>query len=82
MPCFRLVLSVQSKLPQNVVDEINTALADVKSAQQAEDLKDLRDKIKALSDASMKIGEALNKDSGSGGSSSSGGDSGSSGTQQ
>lgn len=67
----------KDKLPQNVVDEISKALSDVKAAQEAEDPKDLRDKIKALSDASMKIGEALNKDSSS--SSSSGG---SSGTQQ
>nr|QBB20006.1 heat shock protein hsp70-C2 [Ettlia sp. YC001] len=62
----------KDKLPQNVVDDITKALADVKAAQQAEDLKDLRDKVKALSDASMKIGESLNKDSSSGSSGSSG----------
>ena len=75
---------MQDKLPQNVVDDINTALKEVRDAQQAEDLADLRAKIKALSDASMKIGESLNQ----GGSSSSGSSStgssgdGSSGTSQ
>ncbi|WIA42182.1 hypothetical protein OEZ86_009446 [Tetradesmus obliquus] len=68
----------KDKLPQNIVDDITKALADVKAAQEAENLQALRDAIKALSDASMKIGESLNKDS----SSSSGGSSSSSGTQQ
>lgn len=73
---------LQDKLPQNVVDDINNALKDVRAAQEAEDLADLRAKIKALSDASMKIGESLNKDSGSSGSSSTGSGDGSSGTSQ
>jgi len=71
----------KDKLPQNVVDDINTAIKDVRAAQEAEDLADLRAKIKALSDASMKIGESLNKDSGSS-SGSTGSNDGSSGTSQ
>ncbi|KAF6257713.1 heat shock protein Hsp70C [Scenedesmus sp. NREL 46B-D3] len=63
----------KDKLPQNIVDDITKALGDVKAAQEAEDLQALRDAIKALSDASMKIGESLNKDSSSGSSSSGGG---------
>jgi hypothetical protein len=72
-----LEFCLQDKLPQNVVDDITKALGDVKAAQEAENLQGLRDAIKALSDASMKIGESLNKDSSSGSSGSSGGSSGS-----
>eukprot|EP00775_Hariotina_reticulata_P006227 gene6227-6464_t len=35
----------KDKLPQNVVDDINKALSDVKAAQQQDDLKDLRVKL-------------------------------------
>lgn len=64
-----------------MVDDINTAIKAVREAQQAEDLADLRAKIKALADASMKIGESLNQGSSSGSSSSTGGgDGGSSGS--
>jgi hypothetical protein len=63
------LLRLQDKLPQNVVDDITKALGDVKAAQEGENLQALRDAIKALSDASMKIGESLNKDSSSSGSS-------------
>jgi hypothetical protein len=73
---------LQDKLPQNVVDDIQTAIKDVRAAQEAEDLSDLRAQIKALSDASMKIGESLNQGSSSGSSGSSDSSSGSSGTSQ
>jgi hypothetical protein len=71
-------------VPQNVADDITTAIKDVRAAQEADDLSDLRAKIKALSDASMKIGESLNQGTSSSGSSGSGdsGSSGSSGTSQ
>ncbi|EFJ51170.1 heat shock protein Hsp70C, partial [Volvox carteri f. nagariensis] len=68
----------KSKLPQAVVDEITKAIADCRAASQAEDLVDLKAKIQALSTASMKIGETLSQQSGSGGSSASSGSSSSS----
>jgi len=75
----------QARLPQAVVDDINAALAAVREAAAGEDLALLRERIGALSNASMKIGESLAQQSGSSGSgggdssSSSGGSSGSSG---
>jgi hypothetical protein len=67
-------------VPQNVADDITTAIKDVRAAQEADDLSDLRAKIKALSDASMKIGESLNQGTSSSSGSSGSGDSGSSGS--
>jgi molecular chaperone DnaK len=66
-----------------VVDDINAALAAVREASTGEDVALLRERIGALSNASMKIGESLAQQSGgSSGSSGSGGggDSGSSGS--
>jgi len=71
----------KSRLPQNVVDEVEGAIKDVKSAQEGEDLALLKEKITTLSNAGMKIGESLNQQSG-GSSSSSGSGDGSSGTSQ
>eukprot|EP00882_Tetradesmus_deserticola_P000744 GHRQ01000812.1.p1 GENE.GHRQ01000812.1~~GHRQ01000812.1.p1 ORF type:complete len:666 (+),score=375.37 GHRQ01000812.1:203-2200(+) len=65
----------KDKLPQNIVDEVTKTLADVRAAQAGEDVGALRAALKAMSDASMKIGESMVKDSSSGG-----GDSGSSGS--
>lgn len=77
--------SPQARLPQNIVDDINAALAAVKEAQEGEDAAALKEKITALSNASMKIGEALNANtsssSGSAGGSSEGGSSGTGGSQ-
>ncbi|KIZ00770.1 hypothetical protein MNEG_7188 [Monoraphidium neglectum] len=64
-----------ARLPQAVVDEITAALAAVREASGGEDLALLRERIGALSTASMKIGETLAQQSGSGGSGSGGGDS-------
>mmetsp|Transcript_39551 Transcript_39551/g.117638 ORF Transcript_39551/g.117638 Transcript_39551/m.117638 type:complete len:666 (-) Transcript_39551:204-2201(-) len=59
----------KDKIPAAVVDEINAALGEARDAAKGDDVAALKEKIKALSTASMKIGEAL---SGSRGSSSSG----------
>lgn len=58
-----------------MVDDINAALAGVREAAQGEDLALLRERIGALSNASMKIGESLaQQSSGSSGSSGGSGD--------
>ena len=69
----------KAKLPQAVVDDVNAALAAVREAAAGEDAAALRERITALSNASMKIGEALAQQSG-GGSSGGSGDSGSGGS--
>jgi molecular chaperone DnaK len=71
----------KAKLPQAVVDDITAALAAVREASAGEDLAALREKIGALSNASMKIGESLAQQSGgSSGGSSGGADGGSGGS--
>jgi L1 cell adhesion molecule like protein len=73
----------KAKLPQTVIDEIAAATSAVKEAAAGEDAAVLREKISALSNASMKIGEALAQQSsggsGGGGDGSSGGSSSSTG---
>ncbi|KAJ9517333.1 hypothetical protein QJQ45_016698 [Haematococcus lacustris] len=71
----------KAKLPQAVVDDITKAINEAREAAKAEDLADLRAKVQALSQASMKIGETLSQQSGSS-SSSSGGSDGSTGGSQ
>ncbi|KAL6760756.1 heat shock protein 70 family [Haematococcus lacustris] len=71
----------KAKLPQAVVDDITKAINEAREAAKAEDLTDLRAKVQALSQASMKIGETLSQQSGSS-SSSSGGSDGSTGGSQ
>ena len=61
------------------MDDINAALAAVREATQGEDLALLRERIGALSNASMKIGETLAQQSGGSGGAS-GGASGGSGS--
>ena len=80
--CLSPSCCLQSRLPQNVVDEVEGAIKDVKSAQEGEDLALLKEKISTLSNAGMKIGESLNQQSGGSSSSSSGSGDGSSGTSQ
>ncbi|KAG0613844.1 hypothetical protein M758_6G133500 [Ceratodon purpureus] len=65
----------KDKLPQDVVDSITTAVADLKKAVESENVEDIKQKITAAQQASMKIGEALmkNQSSGSGGSGPAGG---------
>lgn len=53
----------KEKLPQDVVDGITTALADLKKAIEAENVEDIKQKISAAQAASMKIGQALNQQS-------------------
>ncbi|MEW5298049.1 MAG: hypothetical protein WDW36_001211 [Sanguina aurantia] len=64
----------KAKLPQAVVDEINAAIAEARSASSGEDATVLKEKVTALSKAAMKIGETLAQQSG-GGSSGGGGSS-------
>ncbi|KAG1680113.1 hypothetical protein FOA52_000226 [Chlamydomonas sp. UWO 241] len=49
----------KDKLPQAVIDEINAAIEEAREAAKGEDVAGLKEKVKALSNASMKIGEAL-----------------------
>jgi L1 cell adhesion molecule like protein len=84
--CYTVDKSLQehkAKLPQSVIDEVTQAAAAVKEAAQGEDAAVLREKVSALSNASMKIGEALAQQSQSqssgGGDGSSGGGSGGAG---
>jgi len=47
------------KLPADVKGEVETALADLKTALEGEDTEEINAKIQALTQASMKLGEAL-----------------------
>ncbi|MGK2741830.1 molecular chaperone DnaK [Tepidicaulis sp. LMO-SS28] len=47
------------KLPDDVKGEVETALADLKTALEGEDTEEINAKIQALTQASMKLGEAL-----------------------
>ncbi|CAD7704980.1 unnamed protein product [Ostreobium quekettii] len=49
----------KDKLPQEVVDDINKAVAELREATGKDDLDDLKDKVSAVNKASMKIGEVL-----------------------
>ncbi|CAG9461139.1 unnamed protein product [Pedinophyceae sp. YPF-701] len=51
----------KDKLPQDVVDAVNAAVSEAKEAAGGEDPDALKDKVDALRQAVMKIGEALNK---------------------
>ncbi|XP_024361882.1 heat shock 70 kDa protein, mitochondrial [Physcomitrium patens] len=61
----------KEKLPQDVVDGVQSALAELKSSVDSENVEEIKAKISAAQTASMKIGEALMKNQ-SGGSSGSG----------
>lgn len=56
----------KDKLPQDVVDGISSALADLKKAVESENVEDIKQKISAAQTASMKIGETLMKSQSSG----------------
>lgn len=62
----------KSALPQNVVDEINSAMADLREAMGKEELSLLKEKTDSLNKALMKIMEAINAKSQSGSGSDSG----------
>jgi len=49
----------KSKLPQAVVDDIQKAISECREASTGDNLQVLKEKIQALSTASMKIGETL-----------------------
>jgi molecular chaperone DnaK (HSP70) len=51
----------KDKLPQDVVDGINSTLTDLKAALATENVEDIKQKISAAQTASMKIGETLMK---------------------
>lgn len=67
----------KSKLPQNVTDDIQKAVSELREASGKDDVEDIRAKINAVNKAVMRIGEALNQqrqeESGSTGSSGSSG---------
>ena len=56
----------KAKLPQPVVDEITSAITDLRTASQTENLEDINSKIDALQKSVMKIGEELSKQAGGG----------------
>jgi len=54
----------KDKVGEEVAKEINTAIEELRAAMAGEDLEIIKEKSTALSQASMKIGEAINKASG------------------
>lgn len=53
------VTEYKDKLPQDVVDSINGAIADLKASMEADNAEDIKAKTTALQQAAMKIGESL-----------------------
>ncbi|CAM6128689.1 unnamed protein product [Calypogeia fissa] len=53
------VSEYKDKLPQDVVDSVRIAIADLKKSVQSENIDDIRQKTEAAKSASMKIGQAL-----------------------
>ncbi len=63
------VSEYKDRLPQNVVDDINNGIAELRTSMEGESAEDIKAKITALQQAAMKIGEHLaGKTEGSGGS--------------
>lgn len=62
----------KENLPQEVVDTITSAIADLKKAVESENVEEIKQKTSAAQTASMKIGEALMKNQSSGSSGSTG----------
>jgi len=62
----------KEKLPQDVIDSITNAVADLKKSMESENVEDIKQKISAAQTASMKIGETLMKQQQPSGSSASG----------
>jgi molecular chaperone DnaK (HSP70) len=56
----------RDRLPQNVIDEINNAVTDLRGVMESEEPEDIKAKINGLQQSVMKIGSSL---SGQGGSS-------------
>merc|ERR1719245_2419281 len=57
----------KDKLPQPIVDEITTAITDLRTVAQTENVEDINGKVDALQKAVMKIGEELSRQAGGGG---------------
>eukprot|EP00249_Psilotum_nudum_P019019 c27065_g1_i2 orf=338-2365(-) len=62
----------KDKLPQDIVDQIQSAVADLNKVLAFEDFMEIKQKTSALQAASMKIGEVLQKQGGSSSGSASG----------
>merc|ERR1712087_712101 len=56
----------KDKLPQPIVDEISTAISELRAAAGTENVEDINSKIDALQKSVMKIGEELSRQSGGG----------------
>ena len=54
------VSEYKDKLPQDVVDGINSAIVDLRAAMEGDNAEDIRTKTSALQTVAMKIGESLN----------------------
>jgi molecular chaperone DnaK len=54
------VSEYKEKLPQEVVDNINSAIVDLRASMETDNAEDIKTKTSALQEASMKIGESLN----------------------
>jgi molecular chaperone DnaK len=64
------VSEYKDRLPQNVVDDINNGIAELRTTMEGESAEDIKAKLTALQQAAMKIGEHLagKTEGGSGGS--------------
>ena len=69
-----------AQVPSALVDEINTAIADVRGSLESAEAEELRSKVDALQKSLVKIGEHMAKGGGAEGSGSAGGAGADSGT--
>ncbi|KAL4514469.1 hypothetical protein Ndes2437B_g01060 [Nannochloris sp. 'desiccata'] len=53
------VSEYKDRLPQNVVDDINNGIAELRTTMEGESAEDIKAKLTALQQAAMKIGEHL-----------------------
>jgi chaperone protein DnaK len=53
------VAEYKDRLPQNVVDDINTGIAELRATMEGESAEDIKAKLTVLQQAAMKIGEHL-----------------------
>merc|ERR1711966_162507 len=57
----------KEKLPADIVSQIETAIADLRTVKDGDDLEAIKSKIQDVQNATMKIGEAINRAAGGGG---------------
>ena len=50
----------KDKVPQDVLDSINSAIVDLRAAMEGDNAEDIKTKTGALQTVAMKIGESLN----------------------